>query len=104
MKALGDRILITPIVEEIKTESGLLMSRKDVEEKRYAKAIIVSKGELIETLKKGGIIHYDKSAGHAIMDEGNLYEVIKYRDVALVDDKIHLPEKLIKWWQSLINK
>ena len=52
---------------------------------RYLKAKIISTGNLVEGLKDGDTIHYDKHAGHAISWKEKLYHVIQDRDVVLVE-------------------
>ena len=40
---------------------------------------------LIDVLKKGDTIYYDKHAGHGIQYKDTLYQVIRDRDVILVE-------------------
>ena len=41
MKPIGKNIIIQPIDEEIKTQSGLLLSSEDTNQLRYKKGIVV---------------------------------------------------------------
>ena len=53
--------------------------------KIYVKAKIISCGNLVEGLKDGDTIYYDKHAGHDISWKDTLYRVIRDGDVVLVD-------------------
>ena len=52
---------------------------------RYLKAKIISTGNLVEGLKDGDTIYYDKHAGHGISWKEKLYHVIRSMDVVLVE-------------------
>ena len=52
---------------------------------RYLRGKIISTGNLVEGLKDGDIIHYDKHAGHGISWKDDLYYVIRAQDVILVE-------------------
>ena len=41
MKPIGKNIIITPVEEEIKTNSGLLLSAEDMNQLRYKKALVI---------------------------------------------------------------
>ena len=63
MKAINKYIIIDKVSEEMKTESGLLLSGEDANEFRYNKGIVVTPGTNVETVKEGDTIYYDKSSG-----------------------------------------
>lgn len=84
MKPIGKYIVIKEIKEELKTESGLLLSAQDVSEFRYRKGEVVKPGTDVSVIKEGDIIYYDKSAGHDMLIEDNPYTVITERDVVVV--------------------
>ena len=77
------------IVDRIKTGpkkvAGLIMTENIDEDSRYSKAKIISTGNLVEGLKDGDIIYYDKHAGHGIQHKDKFYGVIKQQDVVLID-------------------
>ena len=52
---------------------------------RYLKAKIISTGNLVEGLKDGDVVYYDKHAGHDVQYEDTLYRVIRSGDVVLID-------------------
>jgi co-chaperonin GroES (HSP10) len=64
---------------------GLLLTEKTDEDNRYLKAKVVSTGNLVEGIKQGDTVHYDKHAGHGIQHKDKFYGVIKQMDVVLID-------------------
>ena len=84
MQAVNNYIIIEPIKEEPKEDSGLLIIDQHVDDIRYLKAKIISIGNLTEGINIGDIIYYDRRAGHGIEYDDNLYQVIKQQDVVLV--------------------
>ena len=85
MKPIGKYILITAIKEEIKTESGILLSADDVENIRYKKGIVNSSGTDVKDIKESDTIYYDSRAGYTMMIKDILYTVITERDVVVVE-------------------
>ena len=84
MKPIGKYIVIKEIKEELKTESGLLLSAQDASEFRYRKGEVIKPGTDVAVIKEEDIIYYDKSAGHEMLIEDNPYTVITERDVVVV--------------------
>jgi co-chaperonin GroES (HSP10) len=84
MKLIGLNILIVPQEEETKSKGGLLMTASDTKELRYKKAVVVSVGNLVDGIQPGDIIYFDRSAGHSIRINEDLYTVITIRDVVVV--------------------
>ena len=85
MKAVNHYLIIEPIKEALKKVGGLILTDETNEDNRYLKAKIVSCGNLVEGLKDGDTIYYDKHAGHDISWKDTLYRVIRDGDVVLVD-------------------
>ena len=85
MKAINHYIIVDKIKIEPKKVAGLIMTDETDQDNRYIKAKIISTGSLVEGLKNGDIIHYDKHAGHGIQWKDILYQVILDRDVVLVE-------------------
>jgi len=85
MKAINRYIVIKNIKTEPKKVAGLIMTEETDQDNRYLKAKIISCGNLVEGLKDGDTIYYDKHAGHDISFKDTLYRVIQDRDVVLVD-------------------
>ena len=85
MQAINDYVIVDIIKEEPKKVSGLILTDETDEGNRYRKANVISVGNLVEGLKKGDSIFYDKHAGHDIGYDDELYRVIRMRDIVLVE-------------------
>ena len=66
MKAINRYIIVDKIKVEPKKVAGLIMTDDTDVDNRYLKAKIISTGNLVEGLKDGDIVYYDKHAGHDI--------------------------------------
>jgi co-chaperonin GroES (HSP10) len=84
MQAINKYIIIEKIAEEMKTESGLLLSGEDANEFRYNKGRVVNPGTNVATVKEGDLIYYDKSSGHSMVIQDRQYTIILERDVVVV--------------------
>ena len=85
MQAINDYVIVDIIKEEPKKVSGLILTDKTDESNRYKKANIISVGNLVEGVKEGDVIFYDKHSGHDIGYNDELYRVIRMRDIVLVE-------------------
>jgi co-chaperonin GroES (HSP10) len=85
MKAVNDYIVVDKEKIGPKKIGGLILTESLDEDNRYVKATIISTGNLIEGLKDGDVVHYDKHAGHGITWKDTMYQVIRGRDVVLVE-------------------
>lgn len=86
MRAIGQYIIIDEIPEEVKkTSGGLLLNEKSREDLRFRKGTIISLGEMIDILKVGEVVLFDKAAGSSIDANDNEYKVITLRDVVAVE-------------------
>ncbi len=85
MKPIGKYILISQIKEEIKTDSGLLLSAKDAQDIRYKKGIVVVPGTDVKRIMKDDTIYYDSRAGYTMVIQGEQYTVITENDVVVVE-------------------
>ena len=85
MKAINHYIVVDKIKTELKKVAGLIMTEDTDTDNRYLKAKIISTANLVEGLKDGDTIYYDKHAGHSISWKDALYHVIRSQDVVLVE-------------------
>jgi co-chaperonin GroES (HSP10) len=85
MKAVNHYLVIEPIKGETKKVGGLILTDEVNEDNRYKKAKIISAGNLVEGIKEGDVVYYDKHAGHGIQHNDKFYGVIKQQDVVLID-------------------
>ena len=85
MKAVNHYLVIDPIKGETKKVGWLVLTDEVNEDNRYLKAKVISTGNLVEGIKEGDVIYYDRHAGHGIQHKDNFYGVIQQRDVVLID-------------------
>jgi len=85
MKAINHYVIVNKTKTEPKMVAGLIMTDDTDVDNRYLRGTIISAGNLVEGLKDGDTIYYDKHAGHAITWKDDLYQVIQSRDVVLVE-------------------
>lgn len=87
MRAIGKYIVIDPIFEETKSQSGLIMTNDDENELRYGKAHVVHVGgDVVSDISSSSVIYYDRRAGHGVRIQSRQYHIILERDVVLVLD------------------
>ena len=84
MTPVNKYIVITTIDEEMKTESGLLLTGSDAEKFRYKKGLVVKPGTNVEVIKENDLIYYDKGAGYTMLIDNVPYTIIREADVVVV--------------------
>ena len=77
-------IVITTIDEQIKTDSGLLLTGSDADKFRYKKGLVVKPGTNVEVIKENDLIYYDKGAGYTMLIDNMPYTIIREADVVVV--------------------
>ena len=85
MKPIGKYILVDQIKEEIKTDSGLLLSADDAADIRYKKAKVLVPGTDVTVIKADDIIYYDSRAGYTMVIKSKQCTIISERDVFVVE-------------------
>jgi len=85
MKAINYYIVIDKIKEAPKKVGGLELTEKQDSDVRYLKGKVISAGNLVEGVKDGDIVHYDRHAGHGIQFKEKLYYVLKAGDIVIVE-------------------
>ena len=83
MKALGSYIVIRKEVEEVKNQSGLIMTEFTDKSIRYKLATVVSVGIDTQEIEEGDKIYYDAAAGSEIRIDGERLIVISDRQVVV---------------------
>lgn len=82
---LNKYILVSKVVEEEISKSGLALSNADLSDIRYKKATVISVGASVTE----GVIHpqetilYDRVAGHQIRINNETYTIIQEKDVVV---------------------
>ena len=84
MRPISKYILVEPIEEELKTESGILLTNEEAQRRRYHKGKVYSVGNEVETINKDEEIYYDFRNAHTLLIEGKKITVIQERDVVVV--------------------
>ena len=85
MKAVGNYLVIQEIKEKpTKTKGGLLLTDKIKEDIRYKQGVVKSAGSLVQGVKAGDNIYYDKHAGFNVEINEEILLVIKQQDVVIV--------------------
>jgi|TARA_R110002012_G_scaffold233815_1_gene407159 co-chaperonin GroES (HSP10) len=84
MRPISKYILIEPIDEEIKTESGILLTNDEAQRRRYHKGKVHAVGNEVQTINEKEIIYYDFRNAHTLLIEGKKITVIQERDVVVV--------------------
>ena len=85
MQAINNYVIVDKIKDGPKEVGGLILTDETDTDNRYKKANIISVGNLVEVVKKGDVIFYDRHAGHDIDYNDGLYRVIQARDIVLVE-------------------
>lgn len=84
MRPIGKYIVIKDINEDIKTQSGLILSGEDSNQLRYKKACVFEPGTDVTVIFKDDVIYYDKAHGFTMIIGDELYTIISERDVLVV--------------------
>jgi co-chaperonin GroES (HSP10) len=84
MKPIGKYIVVQNVEEEIKTQSGLILSGEDTNQLRYKKGVVVESGTDVSTIDSGDEIYYDKSTSFTMVINNEQYTIIQERDVVVV--------------------
>jgi len=84
MQPIGKYIVVSNIEEEVKTDSGLLLSARDADGFRYKKGKVVAPGTDVSVIKSGDVIYYDKGHSFTMVIENQQYTILQERDVVIV--------------------
>ena len=84
MQPIGKYIAIKTIEEEIKTQSGLILSGDDANQLRYKKGIVHTPGTLVSVIKKDDVVYYDKSSSYTMIINDEQITIIRESDVVVV--------------------
>lgn len=84
MTPINKYLLVEIIEEQMKTDSGLLLSGNETDQFRYKKARVAAPGTNVDCVAEGNIIYYDKNAGYTMLINDVQYTVILERDIVVV--------------------
>ena len=85
MKPIGKYIAITPIDEEMKSKSGLILSAQDARDFRYKRGVVNAVGTEVLGISASDTIYFDKHAGHSLFVNSIPYTIIRENDVVIVE-------------------
>jgi co-chaperonin GroES (HSP10) len=84
MQPIGKFLVIKIVEEELKTQSGMILSAEDVNQFRYKRAIVIASGTDVSNIKKDDEIYYDKSHSFTMLINGEQCTIIRESDVVVV--------------------
>ena len=85
MKAINNYLIIEKEKIGPKKVGGLILTEDLDKDNRYIRGKVVSVGNNIDYIKKDDMLYYDKHAGHSISLNDALYQVIRDKDVGIVE-------------------
>jgi co-chaperonin GroES (HSP10) len=84
MQPIGKFLVIKIVEEELKTQSGMILSAEDVNQFRYKRALVMASGTDVLNIKKNDEIYYDKSHSFTMLINGEQCTIIRESDVVVV--------------------
>jgi len=84
MRPIGKYIVIKDIQEEIKTQSGLILSGEDANQLRYKRAEVIAVGTDVNVIDEMDELYYDKGHSFTMLINNEQFTIISERDVVVV--------------------
>jgi co-chaperonin GroES (HSP10) len=84
MRPIGKYIVVKDIQEEVRTESGLILSGDDTNQLRYKRAEVIATGTDVNVIDEGDELYYDKAHSFTMLIDDTQYTIIQERDVVVV--------------------
>jgi co-chaperonin GroES (HSP10) len=84
MKAINKYLIVKRSNEETISSGGLLMSKAEEAEMRYQKGVVVTPGTLVEHIKEGDSVYFDKVHAFDLKLEGETVTIVQERDIVVV--------------------
>jgi len=84
MKPIGKYIIVKDVQENIKTESGLILSGEDANQLRYKRCKVIASGTDVSTIEEGDELYYDKAHSFTMLIDDIQFTIIQERDVVVV--------------------
>jgi len=84
MRPIGKYIIVKDIQEEIKTESGLILSGEDANQLRYRRAEVIAVGTDVDVIDEMDELYYDKGHSFTMLINNEQFTIISERDVVVV--------------------
>jgi co-chaperonin GroES (HSP10) len=87
MIAIGRYIVIRTIEEEVRTDSGILLSANDAAQFRYKVGVVVTPGTDVVSVFEGDKIYYDKSHSYTMLINEEQFTIIQEKDIVVVTNR-----------------
>lgn len=84
MKPIGKYLVVKDIQENVKTESGLILSGEDTNQLRYKRGVVIAPGTDVDAIQEGDELYYDKAHSFTMLINDMQYTIISERDVVVV--------------------
>ena len=84
MRPIGKYIVVKDIQEEVRTESGLILSGDDTNQLRYKRAEVIAPGTDVNVIDEGDELYYDKAYSFTMLIDDGQYTIIQEKDVVVV--------------------
>ena len=84
MKPIGKYLVVKDIQENVKTESGLILSGEDTNQLRYKRGVVIAPGTDVDAIEEGDELYYDKAHSFTMLINDMQYTIISERDVVVV--------------------
>ena len=84
MKAINKYLIVKRSNEETISSGGLLMSKAEEAEMRYQKGVVVTPGTLVEHIKEGDSVYFDKVHAFDLKLEGETVTIVQEKDIVVV--------------------
>ncbi len=84
LQPIGKYIAIKTIEEEIKTNSGLILSGEDANQFRYKRGKVIAVGTDVKVIDNNDEIYYDKGQSYTMIINEQQVTIIREADVVVV--------------------
>ena len=84
MKVLNKFLLIEKVVEQKKSNSGLILSGDEYQDMRYHYGVIVEPGINVFGMSKGDKVMYDKVQSYEVLIDNSRFTVVQEKDIVCV--------------------
>jgi len=85
MKPIGKYIIAVLTDNEVKTDSGLILSGEEVNQFRYKRGGVVETGTDAKDMVKGEKSYFDKSQTFTMIIKDTQYTILRESDVVVVE-------------------
>jgi len=83
MKAMFNKVLVVRQEEQNENQDGIILSESSKE--KFCKGIVKSKGDLVENIKEGDVVWYDKNRASKININGESFDAMDKMNIFVVD-------------------